>query len=151
MTTPTPIRWEINQPLVKSARVSLDGDNTRPPSHEEKQQPLKHFRAGDRIVVLYGPQGSVIATEPIQGPTVWQALESLERGLQRYVNPKDTDLRPRIEARIAQFLRAPTRQKLTQELDAGTLQFKDLLGDHTGLTSPLRRERGGVYIYGLDS
>lgn len=147
----TAFSWELsrasNQPYV-SVR---DSDETLPLSQEVLEEPLKHFRAGDRVAVLYAGQG-VLYAEPIRGHGVLRnALKALATGLDRVVPVEDREFREQVYSRIAAFLRRKKREDLVRQYEAGRLTFRDLLGDYTGLRGPLRREKDGVFVYGLDS
>lgn len=143
--------WELsrasNQPY---ARVR-DSDETLPLSEVVLDEPLQHFRAGDRVAVLYDRHG-VLYAEPILGRgVVRNALAALATGLERVVPGDDREFREQIYSRIAAFLHRKKREDLVRKYEKGSLKFRDLLGDYTGLSGPLRREKDGVFVYGLDS
>ena len=146
------IYWDLSEPL-KTAYIPVhDSDEERPLSSKKLNEPLKHFRQGDQVAVLYYDSGKVLYSEPIRGSgTVGNALKALERGLERTVPAEDNDLRPKVYFAITGFLRKEHRLQLVERYENGKLKFRDLLGDHTGFYTPFHRIKGGIFVYGLDS
>ena len=142
--------WELNEPL--STAHHMVGDESIPGVYDNiSKLKLPRFRNGDRVACLYRDR-KVVLSEPITGGrTLWNAAEAIERGLQRPINNQDRTLRSEIYACIANFLRSPDRLRLVQMYEAGTLRGIDLLGDYTGFCGSMHREKGGMWVYGLNS
>lgn len=150
MLTYDEFAWELTEPLSTAAHYV--GDHRSPGVFDEvRNRKLPYFRKGDRIACLFSGRDIIISERIVGGKTVWHAMEALERGLHRVIDPKDHDLREKIYAHIAKFYHSNTRLDLVQSFENGTLKPIDLLGDHTGFAGNLHREPGGMWVYGLNS
>ncbi|AYV84207.1 MAG: hypothetical protein Hyperionvirus19_31 [Hyperionvirus sp.] len=89
-------------------------------------------------------------TELIVGDTIGDFLRAIERGLNRKPNSDNSQISEYVYARIGMFGDKKYQSRLIKKFKNGTLQYRDLLGDHIFWEGGLERENG-LWCYSVGS
>ncbi len=138
------ISWVLGTSITSAKIFDKDGE-PEPVSSAIWDTKLRRYQSGDRIVVLYQNR-EPLETAPIRSNTMRAALSAIEHGLLQTV-PEHAE---GIAERISHFLRVTDRKRLSKKWKAGSLKYKDLIGDYRFFEGNLQRKRG-IWHYALGS
>jgi hypothetical protein len=106
---------------VTAAAAVVDGERRRLPARV-LDAPLRGFREGDKVAVLYNGSGRCALAEPVNIGTIRGVLTALRRGLLHRFLVDDSEARERVFAQIARHLRRDDRTRLKDAFERENLR-----------------------------
>lgn len=141
---PNCVSWNITLP-PSEAKI-WDKDKSY---HLTEETINKRYRIqeGDRIVLTYR-KGLPFLTASLHGETFRDILWCIYSGLQSNISEEDYE---KALMSIESFLRQEDRRDLKQKLEKGTLKYVELVGQYVFYEGDLRRQKDGIWTYGIGS
>lgn len=135
--------------MVKPVKSIQDFDEN-PLTKETLNQKIA-IKKGDKVALFYNEEGPVY-TEPINGSTLKDVLNAIERGLNKTIPNDDLEIRRIVYDKICYFFSGKNRLDLIKKYEKGILKSIDLIkGGRDFYEGNLKRLKNGIWIYGTGS
>ncbi len=141
------IGWMMDKPLSKASYGYDENDKPIPIPDEVLKIPLK-IRRNDRVGLVWN-EGEAILTAPLRGKTVKDFLKCIESGMKSKIELSEAE---NIYKVVGTFFRSEDRLRLITAFEKGKLTPGEIIHDnYCFFEGNIKRERNGIWIYGVGS